>query len=295
MIKIISLIDRLYVDEINLFLLENEIQECIITHDVDADEYFLVGYFEDKNSGDIAFNEIKAKFSNIGDVQYEKIVETDWVNEYKKYCQPWSYQRLNWVPLWLKDEYPSTEFDTTVYIDSGLAFGTGMHETTRLCAKALVMFTMMYREDLSWCVKKCIDVGCGSGILGISAIKLGIQSSVFIDNDENAITACKENVLNNNIDLAIVEYVHSDLKFGLLGRQGDLVLANILADVLIEHADILASSVKPGGMLCLSGILIGEMEAVREAFQGSFKKFGVSAIETNAKLGEWGVLMFLRG
>jgi ribosomal protein L11 methyltransferase len=153
----------------------------------------------------------------------------------------------------------------------------------------------MYRSDSNWYIKKCIDVGCGTGILGISAIKCGLQRAFLIDNDEDAIAASRENAAHNGIDPSSINYLCADLKLGLLGREADLVFANILADTLVENSDILASSVKPGGMLCLSGILVSEMPDVRVAFEKSFGKFWISFIENKAKYGEWGMFAFLRG
>jgi ribosomal protein L11 methyltransferase len=281
---------------VNIFLLENGFQECVVDHDFESNSYHVCGYFENESTGEEVFRNIKNEFPATAEIGVEPIVESDWVNEYKKYCKPWSYQNLLWIPLCKKDEVvvPSEDF-IPVYIDTGLAFGTGMHETTRLCARALMMFAMMYRSDSNWCVRKCIDVGCGTGILGISALKCGLQHALLIDNDENAIAASRENAATNGIDPFKIDYRCADLKLGLLGRESDLIFANILADVLVENSDILASSVKPGGMLCLSGFLIDEMPDVRAAFEKSFKKFWISSMENSAKYGEWGMLVFLRG
>ncbi|MDR0715758.1 MAG: 50S ribosomal protein L11 methyltransferase, partial [Puniceicoccales bacterium] len=133
------------------------------------------------------------------------------------------------------------------------------------------------------------------GILGISALKCGLQHALLIDSDENAITTSQENAANNGIDPLTIDYLCCDLKLGLLGREADLIFANILANVLIENSDILASSVRPGGMLCLSGILVDEMADVRSAFEKSFKKFWASSLENIAKYDDWGMFTFLRG
>ncbi|MDR2436092.1 MAG: 50S ribosomal protein L11 methyltransferase [Puniceicoccales bacterium] len=283
-------------EAVNTFLLEEEFRECVIDRNCESGSCCVCGYFESKAAGEKIFRVLGDKFSAGNEIAVESIAETDWVNEYKKHCQPWSYQHLLWVPLWMKDEVAAPSEDCVpVYIDAGMAFGTGMHETTRLCARALVMFSAMYRSDGSWCIKKCIDVGCGTGILGISAIKCGLQRAFLIDNDENAIAASRENAAHNGIDPSSIDYLCADLKLGLLGREADLVFANILANTLMENSDILASSVKPGGMLCLSGILVSEMPDVRAAFEKSFGKFWISFIENRAKYGEWGMLTFLRG
>ncbi|MDR0595626.1 MAG: 50S ribosomal protein L11 methyltransferase [Puniceicoccales bacterium] len=296
MIKFALQIEAKDAEDVNVFLQENGFQECVLSHDVDHDIHQVCGYFEDKGIGEKIFNGIRDKFALPFEIKVESLVEADWINEYKKYCKPWSYQNLLWIPLCMKDEVAvSSENFIPVYIDTGLAFGTGMHETTRLCARALMMFATMYRSDSNWCIKKCIDVGCGTGILGISALKCGLQHALLIDSDENAITTSQENAANNGIDPLTIDYLCRDLKLGLLGREADLIFANILADVLIENSDILVSSVKPGGMLCLSGILVDEMANVRSAFEKSFKKFWVSSLENSAKYNDWGMFTFLRG
>ncbi|MDR1255942.1 MAG: 50S ribosomal protein L11 methyltransferase [Puniceicoccales bacterium] len=289
-------IDGECAEAVNAFLLENEQRECVLDHDCDSDSHYLCGYFESEKLGGEVFKNVQDSLSLAGEVSMETVAETNWVNEYKKHCQPWSYQQLFWIPLCRKNEVPiPSEYVVPVYIDSGLAFGTGMHESTRLCARALIMFVSMFRRDDSWWVKKCIDVGCGTGILGISALKCGLQHALLIDSDEDAIATSKQNAGNNGIDPRSIDYSCSDLKVGLLGHEADLIFANILADVLIKNADILVGSVRPGGMLCLSGMLLEEVPAVRAAFEKSFKKFWTSSIENSAKYGNWNTLIFLRG
>ncbi|MDR2721101.1 MAG: 50S ribosomal protein L11 methyltransferase [Puniceicoccales bacterium] len=284
------------IEKVNTFLLESEFLECVIDRNCESGLCCVCGYFENKAAGEKIFKTIVDKFATEGEISVEFIAEANWVNEYKKYCQPWSYRQLFWIPLWMKDEVVVPSEDCVpVYIDAGMAFGTGMHETTRLCARALMMFAAIYRNDNGWCVKKCIDVGCGTGILGISAIKCGLQRALLIDNDKNAIAVSRENAAHNGIDSSSINYLCADLKLGLLGREADLVFANISANALVENSDILASSVKPGGMLCLSGILIAEMPDIHAAFEKSFGKFWISYIENKAKYGEWGMFTFLRG
>jgi ribosomal protein L11 methyltransferase len=296
MIKFISQISIEDEEAIGAFLIENELKECVVDRDFESETCHVYGYFEAKSTGETIFKNLREKFTSMGDVSSEIVGDRDWANEYKKHCQPWTYQNLLWIPLGMRDEFPvPNENFVPVYIDPGLAFGTGMHESTRLCAKALLMFFTMYRTDSSWCIKKCIDVGCGTGILGISALKYGMQRAILIDSDENAIAASRENAANNGIDPSQIDYICNDLRLGLLGNEGDIVFANILADVLMENSDILVSSVRPGGMLCLSGILVDEMSKVRAAFEKSFKKFSISFIENNTKYGEWGMLAFLHG
>ncbi|MDE6432239.1 MAG: 50S ribosomal protein L11 methyltransferase [Opitutales bacterium] len=294
MIKFTSKIDENTAQQLEAFLEENAMQNYTMEYLPDDDTHLLCGYFETIEQGEEACLELKSVFPNIGEFTQEVLQKTDWVNEYKKHCKCWSFNGFDWVPVWMRDDFQTSGNAVPVYIDSSAAFGTGMHETTRLCAKALELFVAMYERDASLCIKRCLDIGCGTGILGISALKLGLQSATFIDNDEQAIKVCEENVENNGIDNDRVEYVHSDLRVGLLGKQGDLVFANILANVLIENANIIVRSVREGGLLCLSGILVDEMNDVRQVFKKAINRSWNTSFENNVKIGQWGALMFNR-
>lgn len=151
-----------------------------------------------------------------------------------------------------------------------LAFGADMHETTRLCTRAPMIFAMMYHSDSNWCSKKCIDVGCETGILGISALKCGLQHTLLKNYDENAIAARGENASTKGIDRFKIDYRCADFKLGLLGRESDLIFVIILADLLMENSNGLTSSVKPGEILCLRVIFIDKMLDMRTAFEKSF-------------------------
>ena len=142
-----------------------------------------------------------------------------------------------------------------VRLDPGLAFGTGTHETTAMCLEWL--------DGLDLRDAAVLDFGCGSGILGIAALKLGAASVDAIDNDLQAITATRQNAARNAVG--------DDLRAGndIPVRTGfyDVVVANILANTLIDHASVIAESLQPGGKLALSGILDHQAENVQAAFR----------------------------
>jgi len=167
-----------------------------------------------------------------------------------------------------------------LWLDPGLAFGTGNHETTRLCVERVVSFSERV-SDLA--ATRVIDAGCGSGILALSAAKLGFGSVVGFDNDSEAVRVSEENAALNELTGAVTFY-EGDLVSGLAGRQAELVLANILAPVLIEFAANLVAAVAPGGTLVLSGILASEGEAVRAAFARAAPDWH---FEERQMLGEW--------
>jgi ribosomal protein L11 methyltransferase len=155
-------------------------------------------------------------------------------------------------------EDPAQTDAVVVHLDPGLAFGTGTHATTALCLQWLDAHPP---AGLS-----VIDYGCGSGILAIAAYKLGAQSIVAVDIDPQALQATRENALRNQINARLSVMFPQDLDAGPV----DVVLANILANPLIEHAAALAGLVKQGGYLVLTGILAEQADEVMTAYRQWF-------------------------
>jgi ribosomal protein L11 methyltransferase len=184
--------------------------------------------------------------------EIEAIEEEDWVRLTQQQFPPQRFGNNNrglWVvPSW---ESPPANDEPYIRIDPGLAFGTGTHPTTALC--------------LSWLADhppqnlNVIDYGCGSGILALGALALGAKHVIAIDHDEQAIEASQNNLaLNKAIQAAqLATYISP-----VTPEPADLVLANILANPLIELADAIQACVKPGGQLLLSGLLSEECERV---------------------------------
>ena len=144
-----------------------------------------------------------------------------------------------------------------VDLDPGLAFGTGTHPTTALC------LAWLDGHDLR--DQTVIDFGCGSGVLGIAALKLGARRVIAVDHDPQAVLATRDNAARNGVSDRI-EVRHSD-DFG--DTQADVVVANILANILVDLAPTIAAHVSPGGHLVLSGILEPQAAAVAEAYAGA--------------------------
>ena len=138
-----------------------------------------------------------------------------------------------------------------LYIPAGLAFGTGEHETTALCLEWLAEKNL--RE------KHVLDLGCGSGILAIAAMKLGAASATAIDNDQDALQVTESNALRNNVNLSISRQLEIEVSF-------DFVVANIYADTLIQYAERLRHVLNPGGLLALSGVLENQIEQVQRSY-----------------------------
>jgi ribosomal protein L11 methyltransferase len=143
-----------------------------------------------------------------------------------------------------------------------MAFGTGNHETTRLCIQRLVEFEEALPAGRARSLS-VVDAGCGSGILALSAVLLGFGQVRGFDNDPEAVRVSASNAELNGLDG--VAFLAADLALGLRGG-ADVVLANIQADVLCANARVLLGAVPAGGLLAMSGILASESDSVREAF-----------------------------
>ena len=180
------------------------------------------------------------------------------------------------MPEWERATYRIPSDEVVLWLDPGLAFGTGNHETTRLCVERLVTFAESHPEA------RVIDAGCGSGILALSASLLGYRDVVGFDNDPEAVRVSEENAALNQM-AGRVKFYEGDLITGLAGRQGDIVMANILADVLVRFARELLAAVAPGGTLVLSGILAQERDKVRDAFAAAAPGWAVDS----RIMGEW--------
>lgn len=257
------------------------------------DPYEVFGIFADAETAHAALAELRIEFPTLPETFTETVIEdADWQNAYKEFVKPWSDRQLHWIPLWERDNLETHANDAVVYLDAGMAFGTGAHETTRLCARRLLDYLEAHPEALE--THDLIDAGCGSGVLALSASALNFQRVYGFDFDPEAITVCRSNSVEN-AHLAKPEFVVADLEKGFAGdRQGNLVLANIQTDVLIPHCDPLIKGVKAGGTLALSGILTKELDQVRTHFAEQFaaqRPEAEIAIDSRRD-GEWGDLLF---
>jgi ribosomal protein L11 methyltransferase len=164
------------------------------------------------------------------------LAESDWRDSYKAHFKPWQFGRLHWVPAWERGKYQVPAGEEVLWLDPGLAFGTGNHETTRLCVERLVaMEAAMTAKGRDKSEVRVIDGGCGSGILALSAAKLGFRRILGFDNDPEAVRVSEENAGLNGLE-GRVAFSVGDLVTGLAGQEADVLLANILANVLIEFA-----------------------------------------------------------
>ena len=183
------------------------------------------------------------------DVGYkvEQLEDKDWVREWMDHFHPMQFGERLWIcPSWRDVPNPDA---VNVMLDPGLAFGTGTHPTTALC--------LQWLDGLDLAGKTVVDFGCGSGILGIAALKLGAARVIGIDIDPQAIQASHDNAERNGVAGQIELYLPADQPQDV---EADVVVANILAGPLRELAPLMNELVRPGGLLALSGVL--ETQAV---------------------------------
>jgi ribosomal protein L11 methyltransferase len=260
-----------------------------------SDPYEVFGIFPDADAAQAALAELRAEFPSLPATFTETVLEdADWQNAYKEFVKPWSDRQLHWIPLWERDNISPPAGSAVVYLDAGMAFGTGAHETTRLCARRLLDYLQAHPEAPA--THDLIDAGCGSGVLALSAAALGFKQLYAFDFDPQAIIVCHSNSAENAHIPANIEFAVADLEQGFAhGRQGDLVLANIQTDVLIPHSDPVVNSVKAGGTLALSGILAKELDLVRAHYEARFAVLrGRDTITVDTREdGEWADLQFV--
>jgi ribosomal protein L11 methyltransferase len=269
-------------------LAEREEQRLMVLEDKPSGRTWLTGYFESQVEAMTAWQDLTgatdAPWTKTEPVVRE-LPDEDWKHSYKAHFKAWKFGRLNWVPVWERETFLLPVGEEVLWLDPGMAFGTGNHETTRLCCERLARFAVTQGN-----AGRVIDAGCGSGILALSAAKLGFGQIAGFDNDPEAIRVSKENAALNGLAGRIEFYV-GDLVTGFAGgRPAELVLANIQADVLMRFVQELCTAVAPGGQLVLSGILSQELEAVRA-------KFAATAVDWRVEsrvLGEWADLALTR-
>jgi ribosomal protein L11 methyltransferase len=193
------------------------------------------------------------------------IKEEDWSSSWKSNFKPARIgKRLVVKPTW--EEYPENAGDIILELDPGMAFGTGTHPTTRLCME--VLEKIFFREDASRHVTgkaalHVLDVGTGSGILGITAAKLGAADVLAIDIDAQALVVAKENIILNGAEKTVIV---EDTPIAQVEGSYGVVVANILAEELVKMASELVKRVSRGGFLILSGILTEKEDMVLRGF-----------------------------
>ena len=244
-------------------------------------------YLEEDADKEVILDRVRAKleelrqFMDIGDCSIEEsqTEDKDWINNWKEFFHQFYVDDILIIPSW-EEMKPEDADKMVIHIDPGTAFGTGMHETTQLCMRQLKKYVTSNTQLL--------DVGTGSGILSIVALKLGAKHAVGTDLDPCAISAAKENLEVNQIpegamDVMIGNIIDDAQVQEQVGYEKyDIVVANILADVLVPLTPVIIHQMKPGGIYITSGIIDEKEETVVEAV----KSAGLQVAEVTHQ-GEW--------
>ncbi len=233
-----------------------------------SDRTLIKIYAADNEQGEALFKDIERRIEALRadpmaalygtlEITVSDLPEEDWQSGWKQYYKPIHVDRLVVVPLW--ENYTAAEGETIMKIDPGMAFGTGAHETTRLCLKALTQADLQGKEIL--------DVGCGSGILSIGGVLLGAKSAFGCDIDQLAVEVAHRNAALNGLE-GRVSYAAGDL-LSVVEGQYPIVVANIVADVILMLLKDLHRVLLPGGTFIASGIIDDRKDELLAAIQAA--------------------------
>jgi len=207
----------------------------------------------------------------VGRLRVRSVDESDWAEAWKRDYVPQRIGRVVIVPSWLEE--PIAPDEVALRLDPGMAFGTGLHPTTRGC--------LMLLQGVLPMPARCLDVGSGSGILALAALRLGAQRADCLDTDPVAVEATLANAAANGLGERVAALVGT-LPPKPAGEPYPLVLANLVAAVLIELAEPLAAHAAPGGILLASGIIEGRADEVLSALSSAG-----FVVEERLNDGEW--------
>ena len=209
----------------------------------------------------------------VGPLRIRTVDDADWTDAWKRHYVPQRIGRVVIVPSWVPHE--AAGGDAVIVLDPGMAFGTGLHPTTRACLDLL--------QQISPMPARILDVGCGSGVLALAALRLGAESAVGHDTDPLAVDATRANAERNGVG-GRLEVRNGTLPDAASERY-PLVLANLVAALLVDLAPRLAGHLAPGGVLVAGGIIAGRAEEVVRAFEAT----GLTVTDTRDD-GEWAAL-----
>lgn len=245
-------------------------------------------YLDDDDDAETILREVEAGIKELrqyvevgeGTILASETEDKDWINNWKQYFKPFTVDHILIKPTW--EEIPKEHEDKLlIQIDPGTAFGTGKHETTQLCIRQLEKYVKPG--------DKVLDLGTGSGILGITALKLGAEYVFGTDLDENAITAVHENLKANDIPKEKFGMIQGNIidEKSVQDAAGyecyDIAVANILADIIIMIQKEVPAHIKKGGIFIASGIIDMKEQAVKDALSAN-EAFEILEV---TRQGEW--------
>jgi ribosomal protein L11 methyltransferase len=244
----------------------------------------VIGYFSSEEDINEKISEIEKRLDYVKSLDLDtgtleiykrEVKQENWENEWKKYFNVQKVSNCIVIkPSW--EEYTAKEGEKIIDIDPGMAFGTGTHETTRMCINAIEKY--MNKGD------SLIDIGCGSGILSIAAAHLGAEKVIAVDLDKLAVKVSKENVDLNGFSNTI------DVRYGdltdVIDEKADVIVANIIADIIAKLSENIADFMKDGGYFISSGIINDKKDFVIS----KLKENNFDIIEENND-GEWNCIV----
>ncbi len=245
-------------------------------------------YFEDDEEGQSRLEETKKLLSGISGVSFKEEEtgdDSEWLYKWQEHFKPSKVgERIVVKPGW--EDYEAADGELVIEMDPGMAFGSGLHETTSMCIKALEK-DLGGAYDPSRYPIKVLDVGTGTGILAMAAVLLGADEALGIDIDDEAVRVSNENIVKNGLE-GRISIRHGNLMDGI-NYDPDIIVANLMADLVVMLSPAAAAQLRPGGVYITSGILDIKEDIVKKAIEDA----GFDIIEVLAD-GEWRAITAIR-
>lgn len=255
----------------------DEVARATETQEEITYKYFFYQNAYEENSSEFVYF-LKENFSELPIHTDQKDIE-DWNAEWKKFYTPIIVsEKLEIIPEWLRSTREDSPAEK-IFIYPGMGFGTGTHETTYLCLKLFDENSNQFQNSM-----RCLDFGCGSGILGIAALKIKKMATVFCDIDKDALDNCVQN-LTLNLEGENLTGTSLVIRDRYKIEKFELVFANILLHVLILEKSLILNSLAKNGYLIISGLLNHQVEKIKEEYQE------IEFVKTVTK-GDWSAILF---
>ena len=268
--------------------INEEISQKAAEAEAGADAITITLYFEDNEEGRTRLSEAEKLLSGIEGVSFrtkETGDDSEWLYKWQEQFKPSKVgERIVVKPGW--EDYEAADGELVIEMDPGMAFGSGLHETTSMCIKA-------FEKDLGGAYDpsrypiKVLDVGTGTGILAMAAVLLGADEALGIDIDDEAVRVSNENIVKNGLE-GRISIRHGNLMDGI-NYDPDIIVANLMADLVVMLSPAAAAQLRPGGVYITSGILDIKEDIVKKAIEDA----GFDIIEVLAD-GEWRAICAVR-